>query len=355
MNNKLKNGIAISIIPQIILTKWLGSYPDLIETYYSQGLYPIISKFFRFLFGWIPFSVGDLIYVALLFLAIRYLIIRRKHIRKMPKSFLRNVVMVLAVAYFTFHLLWGFNYYRLPLSKTLVLKDTHSYTELLEFTEKLIETTNNFQFQLTSDDAKQVRIPYSQEEIFKKTLQGYEDLEQKLPSLRYRRPSVKTAIFSTLLTYMGYGGYLNPFTHEAQVNGKLPNFRFPVVAGHEIGHQIGYSAENETNFVGYLVTLNNKDLYFKYSASAYALGYCLAEIKRRDEDKFIELYATVNKGIQKNYEEMNNFWMAYENPIEPIFKSVFNSFLKANNQPEGIKSYSLVVSLLVTYHERYPL
>jgi hypothetical protein len=355
MKNRLKNGIALSLIPQIVLVKWLGSYPEIIETYYSLGLYPKLSGFFRTLFGWIPFSMGDIAYLGLLIVAIRYIIIRRRKIKKYPIVFLRNIVVVLAVAYFTFHLLWGFNYYRQPLSESLGLKEKPSRTELVEFTKKLIVATNNIQYQITRDTTQRINIPYPQKEIFNKTLLGYDDLGTKYPAFGYNKPSIKTSLFSTLLSYMGYGGYLNPFTNEAQVNGKLPNFRFPVVAGHEIGHQLGYSAENETNFIGYLVTLNNSDPYFQYAALAYGLGYCLGEIKRKDETKFEELFLQVNDGIKENYEEMNEFWLAYENPMEPLFKSMFNSFLKANNQAEGINSYNLVVSLLVAYHDEHPL
>ncbi len=355
MRNRLKNGIALSLIPQIILVKWAGSYPEFIEKYYSLGLYPKISGFFRTLFGWIPFSVGDIIYFSLLIVAIRYVIIRRNHIKKRPQVFLRNIILVLAVAYFTFHLLWGFNYYRQPLSELLEVNESKDRIALLAFTEKLIAVTNKVHYEISKDSTKGIQIPYSQNEIFEKTLQGYSDLQVKYPALEYRRPSIKTSLLSTPLTYMGYGGYLNPFTNEAQVNGKLPNFRFPVVAGHEIGHQLGYSAENETNFIGYLVTLNSNDPYFQYAALAYGLGYCLGEIKRKDETKFDELFLKVNDGIKENYAEMNAFWLAYENPMEPVFKSMFNSFLKANNQAQGINSYNLVVSLLVAYHEEHPL
>ena len=355
MKDRLRNGIALSLIPQIILVKWLGSYPEIVENYYSQGVYLGLSGFFRTLFGWIPFSIGDLVYIGLLILAIRYIIIKRKYIKKYPWVFLRNVGMVLSVAYFTFHLLWGFNYYRQPIANSLELTENKKQTELIVFTEELIAATNKKQFQIAKDSTKSIQIPYSQEEIFEKTLEGYENLKHSYPHFAYSKPSIKTSIFSTVLTYMGYGGYLNPFTNEAQVNGRLPNFRFPVVAGHEIGHQIGYSAENETNFVGYLVTLKSKDPYFQYSALAYALGYCLSEIKRKDGAKFEELFLKVNKGVKNNYQEMSEFWMAFENPMEPVFKSIFSTFLKANNQKQGIKSYSLVVSLLVAYHKEHPL
>ncbi|WP_019668535.1 DUF3810 domain-containing protein [Eudoraea adriatica] len=355
MNNRLKNGIALSIIPQIIIVKWLGNYPELIENYYSNGLYPFISSFYRLALGWLSFSLGDLIYGVLIIYAIWHIIRNRNRIRKNLNLFLRDVVVILSVAYFTFHIMWGLNYYRIPLAQTLELKDSYTTNDLLAYTEKLIERTNKLHYEVTSDTAQIVEIPYSQKEIFQKTLNGYLDLKTRFPLFSYKNPSLKKSTFSTGLTYMGYGGYLNPFTNEAQVNAKIPNFRFPVITGHEIGHQIGYSAENEVNFIGYLVTATNKDSYFKYAAAAYALSYSLSEIKLKDEKKFHELYSGLNSGVQKNYEELNRFWLAYENPLEPVFKSIFNSFLKANNQEEGIKSYSHIVALLVTYDMKYPL
>lgn len=355
MKISFKNAIVISLIPQIIIVKWLGTRSDLVEKYFSNGLYPIISKFFRLLFGWIPFSVGDIIYFVLIVLALLYLIKNRKYIWRNKLKFLQNVAMVLSVAYFTFHVMWGMNYYREPLAKKLELVPNKDYQDLLEFTERLIQKTNETQVTITNDSSLAVKIPYSQKEIFNKTIQGYEHLKTIHPFLAYDRPSIKTSLFSTGLTYMGYAGYLNPFTNEAQVNDLLPNFRFPFVAGHEIGHQLGYSAENETNFIGYLVTSNNEDEYFKYAAYAYGLGYCLNDIRRSDKEDFDRLMLQLNAGVKSNFQEMAIFWNSYENPMEPVFKSIFDTFLKANNQKEGIKSYSAVVLFLVAYHKDHQL
>ena len=38
--------------------------------------------------------------------------------------------------------------------------------------------------------------------------------------------------------------------------------------------------------------------------------------------------------------------------IEPYFKKGYNSYLKANNQTKGIKSYSYVVDLLIAYYKQ---
>lgn len=355
MRNSIKNGIAISIIPQIIVVKWLANYPEFIETYYSKGLFMKVSFFLRALLGWVPFSVGDILYTLVAILAVRYFIINRINIIQKPKTFLRNIVLLFSVTYFAFHMLWGFNYYRQPISKTLDLNSFTTQEALLTFVGELVLECNSVHLEIGRDTAAMISIPYTKAEMFAMTLSGYDNLKNKFPFLAYEPPSIKKSLYSTPLTYMGYAGYLNPFTNEAQVNSLLPNFRFPVVAAHEIGHQIGYSAENETNFIGYLVTATHTDPYFRYAAYTYALSYCLSDLCRQDEAVFEKIYAQVNPGIKKNFKEMNDFWLAYENPLEPVFKSVFNSFLKANSQADGIYSYNRVVSLMVAYHQKYPL
>ena len=40
----------------------------------------------------------------------------------------------------------------------------------------------------------------------------------------------------------------------------------------------------------------------------------------------------------------------YKNPFEPYFKDFYGMFLKANNQKQGIRSYNMVVNLLVNYY-----
>lgn len=355
MRNRLKNGVALSIVPQIILVKWLAYYPEVVENHYSNGFYPLWSGFFRTIFGWVPFSVGDLLYAGLITALLVYVFRKKSVLLKNWKPLLRDTIMVLAVAYFTFNLSWGLNYYRQPISKTLGLEENYSSEQLYQTTEDLIVKTNELQFLIAGDSTSRVQIPYTQDEIFTKTIEGYRQLSVQYPNLTYSRPSLKKSLFSTALTYMGYGGYLNPFTHESQVNSKIPNFRFPVVCGHEVGHQLGYSAENEVNFIGYLVMLTHKDRYLRYAAYAYALSYCLSEIHKKSPDHYKELRKKLNSGVRSNYEELRSFWKAYENPMEPVFKSIFNSFLKANSQTAGIRSYSLVVSLIVGYHNQHPI
>jgi len=353
VNHRQKTWLALSLIPQIILVKLIGSQPEWVEHYYSEGIYPYIAQFLRFLFGWIPFSMGDLFYTLLGFGAMRYLYLHGKSIWRRPKRVLLDIGCVLSIAYFIFHLLWGMNYYRLPINEKLNFEVDYTQEDLIDFTFKIAKITNALHKQLEPDSLKPIRVPYTVEEIYTKTLESYEWASKVFPDFTYKTPSLKSSLYSLPLTYMGYGGYLNPFTNEAQVNKMVPVVRLPSISGHEVGHQIGYSSEDSTNFIGLLVTSAHPDPYFKYAAQSHGLAYCLSDLRRRDKKAFQAVFEKLRPGVRENYAELNRFWKRYENPTEPIFKSIFNAFLKANNQEKGIKSYSAVVGLLIGYDKEY--
>lgn len=336
---------------QILLISILKHYPEFVEQFYSNGLYVFISNLNRYMFGWIPFSIGDVFYTLAGIYLIRWLFINRKRIINDTKNWLLDVGATLSIAYFAFHILWAYNYYRQPLYKSLNLNADYTTEQLMGFTDRLIQKSNDIHFQLTKNDTLKVIIPYTKAEIFNKVKDGYHRLSEEYPHLQYHPKSIKTSIYSLPLTYMGFSGYLNPFTNEAQVNGLISTYKFPTTSCHEAAHQLGYAAENEANFIGSLAAIHNHDIYFQYSGYTFALRYCLAELFRRDPEQYDVTIAMVNKGIIKNYQEVQDFWKSYENPIEPIFEKTFDNFLKANNQADGMKSYSYVVALLVNYYE----
>ncbi|MFV9550367.1 DUF3810 domain-containing protein [Algibacter sp. PT7-4] len=343
--------MALSIVPQFLIVKLLGFYPEFVELYYSNGLYPLISKMSRFLLGWLPFSFGDLVYTFAGILIIKWVYKNRKRLRKDTKNWLIDVFAAGAIIYGAFHLFWGLNYYRLPLHKNLNLEHDYTTEQLVNVTKKLIKASNTLHFEITKNDTVKVDIPFRKSDIFKMVPAGYDKLKNKFPHLEYTPKSLKKSVYSYPLTYMGFSGYLNPLTNEAQVDGLIPSYKFPTTSAHEIAHQLGYAAENEANFIGFLATINHDNIYFKYTGNTFALRFCLNEIYRRDEAIYESVIETVNTGILKNYKEVREFWEAHQNPIEPLFKSFYGNFLKANNQSKGMQSYNYVVALIVNYLE----
>ena len=100
--------------------------------------------------------------------------------------------------------------------------------------------------------------------------------------------------------------------------------------------------------------MNNPDPYFQYSGSIFALRYCLSDLYRRDETLGKTIRSEIRPGIFANYAESRAFWDSFENPLEPVFDLIYGSYLRANNQPDGVKTYNYMVALLVNYNKHFP-
>ena len=266
---------------QIVLVQIAGQYPAFIEHFYSNGIYPMIARLLRFLFGWIPFSVGDLLLFFLVFASLRF-------VYRLCKSRFQNWIAKfvhltanLSGIYCCFYLFWGLNYYRAPLKETLGYKQReYTTSQLVNTTYYVVEQLNFYQQNITNFDSIQVENPYSEKKIHQMAVVGYQNLAQDFPMFTYEAPSVKRSFMSLLQTYNGTSGYFNPLTGEAQVNDRIPKTGYPTTICHEMAHQIGFAAENEANFVGFLAANYTDDLYFKYASYRMAFGYLIREKKR---------------------------------------------------------------------------
>ncbi len=347
--------LPLFLLIQILILQIVPFFPEFIERFYSNGLYAFISKFSRVALGNIPFSVGDVIYGILILYILKSIWNTRKTWKVEWKNNILKILSVLSVAYFLFHFLWAMNYYRQPLFEKMNIERDYTDADLLTLTKKLITKTNEIQTQITKNDSLKVIFPYSQEQVFEMNLNGYKTLSNQYPFFEYTNPSIKKSLFSLPLTYMGFGGYLNPFTNEAQVNYLMPMYNSPTTSCHEMAHQIGFASESECNFIGFLASVKNDNLYFKYSGYSFALRYCLGNWQIRDEKVFDELLKSVHPGILKNYQESEDFWKQYDTFIDKGFHIFYDNFLKMNQQKDGMESYSKFVNLMVNYYKEKEL
>lgn len=348
---KRKYILPLFLLFQIVFLKVISFFPEVIERLYSNGVYIYLSKSLRSVIGKIPFSVGDILYGILIIYLLFSIWKTRKSWKLQWKNNLLKVVSVFSIVYFVFHLLWGFNYYRVPLNKKMQIRMEYTDEELYAFTKKLIAKTNEIQLKITHNKNQKVATYYNQEMIFEKAQNGYDNLAKEYPFYKYDVPSKKKSLFSMPLTYMGFSGYLNPFTNEAQVNCKIPMYSFPNVLCHEMAHQIGFGSESECNFIGFLAGIKNDDDYFKYAAYSNALNYCIANIEFKNQAKFNYLKQKINPGILENYKESESFWQQYDTFIHKGFHAFYDKFLKLNQQQDGIESYSKFVNLLIGYNK----
>ena len=346
---KRKFILPLFLLIQIIVVKTIGLFPDFVENVYSKGFYPKLAFVSRKVFGWLPFSFGDVTYFILILLLFRWIWKHRIGFFKEWKDNLLAILSWVSVFYLFFHLLWGMNYYRIPLHEKLHIEKEYSKEQLEIFIEKMLVKTNALQLKITKNDSVAVVIPYSHDEIYNLALKGYENIPNDLKEFRYEVKSIKSSLFSYPLSYMGFGGYLNPFTNEAQVNYLKPKYTSPLTTCHEMAHQTGIGSESECNFIGFVTAAKNEDLYFQYSAYSFALRYALHNLEIMQEGSSETYIKKINKGILKNFEENEIFWKKYQTPINTFFEYFYDNFLKANQQKDGMESYSKFVGLAIGY------
>lgn len=342
---------SLILIIQLVLLMFLPGLTKVVEDYYATRFYVLTSSLSRFLFKFIDLSIGDILYLTLGFYIVFWLVTTLKNKLFFKFQTFLKITAFLSVILLLFNVLWGFNYYRKPLAHQLKIeKTTFSQQELENFSTKIVDEINALHLSITNNDSVKVEVPFDKDSIYTLSQESYKELSNKYSFLKASNLKVKSSLFSTPLSYMGFAGYLNPFTNEAHVNSKIPLVSLITTSCHEMGHQVGFGAEYEANMLAYLVTINYSDKYFNFAGKYMALRYVLNELYMVNPILYENLIKKINTGILKNMQESYDFWEQYQNPAEPYFKTFYDIFLKSNAQKEGIKSYKRVVGLIINYH-----
>ena len=364
MNKNKRNKIlTIFLFIQVGLVFLFSKIQNFIENNYTNGIYIYVSKFLRSLFGWIPFSIGDVIYFIIILFIIRLLIklITSKNSNRLNIIF--QLVAGFSIFYFFFYFFWGLNYSRLSVTNSLEIEKNkldsitgkYDIEKLKTLTDKLLYKVITVQSKLVENDTLAVSVPYSKKEILDLTKIGYQNLSNQFVQFKYEPSSIKKSLFSLPLTYMGFSGYFNPLTGEAQVDYLIPKISLLFTSSHEVAHQLGIASESEANFIGYLAANSHDDLYFQYAANLTALQYAFYDIYRYDPKIYETYKKQIPLGVLKNIRETQDFWKKYKNPAEPVFKYFYDNYLKYNQQKDGLQSYNKMVGLLIPYDDKYNL
>ncbi|MBS1946684.1 MAG: DUF3810 domain-containing protein [Bacteroidetes bacterium] len=351
---KKKSWIALIVID--VLIKIVSFFPGVVEQYYSTGAYPYISGSLRLLFGWAPFSIGDVFYAAvIIYLIAKFIsffkkVFKRAVDKKCIFLVLKQVAFITLAIYAVFNLLWGLNYNRRGIAYQLNLNvRPYSAEELQHVLQIIVGRLNTIDSmaRLHRDELKTKHI------LFSKSIDAYRKLSADNAIFTYTSPSVKPSVFSYAGDYLGFTGYYNPFSGEAQVNTTVPVFVQPFTTCHEIGHQLGFAKENEANFAGYLSAKASGDPAFRYSVYFDLYMYAAKQLYLLDSTKLVPLRESLRPSIRKDYRDLRAFYRKYENPFEPVINRLYGNYLKANQQPQGMMSYDEVIAWLIAYYKKY--
>jgi hypothetical protein len=261
---------------------------------------------------------------------------------------MRFITVALSV-YIAFNLLWGLNYNRYGIDYQLKIESSdYTNQDLLDVTREIALRMNALQpsSEFTRNELKKKRY------LFRGAVQSYKNLAKQNPLFNYSYPSVKPSIFSYLGNYLGFTGYYNPFSGEAQVNTTIPLFIRPFTTCHEIGHQLGYAKESEANFAAFLSATSSEDSAFKYSVYFEMFAYAGRYLYYTDSVSLKQISSQLSPGVKKDIKELRTFYSRYRNPMEVAIDRLYSQYLKANEQPSGKMSYNEVVGMLIAYYKK---
>lgn len=353
-NNPVKKRlIAIGILAvAFFLLYLLESHPNAIEHYYSDGFYLFICRVFHPFFNLFPFSIGDVFYIVLVAIFVYSLarlirLLFKKQFRKAGILVLGAIITVQSLA-LAFYLFWGLNYFRPSAAERLKLTDTdYSTQQLAAVAEILIDSANITRSRLQKEDTIQ-----NNASIYQTAKAAVKTLSASSASFYTYDPDIKSSLFSWALNYMGTSGYYNPFTSESQLNSRMPYFLKPFVACHEMSHQMGYGAEDEANFVGFLAGIDSRNRLLRYSAYHEAVGEFMLDLMIRDSVLHKQVRACVSPQLHHDFVVEHNYWLRYESQIETISSLFYDNFLKANNQPQGLMTYNRMIRLVISWYDK---
>jgi hypothetical protein len=356
--NTLKPRLVRIVILAIIIVviKIFSANSIWVEDIYATKTYASFSAFLRMLFGWVPISVGDIIYflVIIWFIWIVWQFSARLFKRQLKKKwYLRAGYKLLVIAmlvYIIFNAFWGINYNRIGIEKQLDLKVKKIDSVNLKIIETLLVQKVNQSKQVVINQ----NISYPKNlNLFDRARACYQQTADKYTFLNYKNQSVKSSMFGWWGNYFGFTGYYNPFTGEAQLNTSVPKFILPYTTVHEMAHQLGYAKEEEANFVGYLAATSSTDTLFHYSTYLDLFVYANRKLFFIDSVSAKAEVTKLSPAVKADLKEWKDFLRKHQSLLEPIIRWAYGSFLRANEQPKGITSYDEVIADLIAFYKKY--
>jgi hypothetical protein len=368
---RFRTGLSKIILPSI----WMFLFgvcllapfaPDLVASFYTQGLFKYGSIGLRFLFGSLPFAIGELVYVFLIILLI-ISIIKQFTLLKNFNQFgqkMRHLLTNLAWfgirLFVVFQLIWGFNYMQPDPTKDFQLtvqppKNAQiAISEMNALTYELIEELNQSKAELLLKKGMDPNF----DQIVANVQQAYKQVAVYHPRFILQKQSLKKAIFPGLGDYIGYLAFYQPITGEAILRSDLPILTQPYTIAHEMAHQLGYASETEANFIAFVVATECNDPFLRYSMLLQMFSYAqdaqlllIAGNNGFDAWKaqIAKNKALLSPAVLKDRVNIKAFFAARSDKQIQASSQLYDQFLKWNQQAAGLASYADVLKWVRAY------
>jgi hypothetical protein len=318
--------------------------PWFVERWYSTGLYPRIQHVLTPTSNVIPFAVFDVLTIGAVVLVIGSLVRAVRQARRTRRfsillGTLGNIVFGAAAAYLVFLLVWGLNYRRLPMAERLMVEGSGPTSDAVRaLGERAVMELNALH---ADAHAAGDTLPWQNEAM----RSGFDRAQRFLSDAPAAVPGrLKPTIYGPYFRWTSVDGMVNPFALEVMANPDLLSIEQPFVAAHEWAHLAGFADESEASFVGWLTCLQG-DARAKYSGWMFLYWQLSGEVSADDRKL---LAAALESGPRR---DIDNIAERLRRGRWPLLQrqswNVYDQYLKANRVEAGIRSYGLVLTLIL--------
>ena len=342
-------------LPAAILLLLAAGNPDFAE-WYALHPYAFLSRVGNAVTGIFPFSLAEILVillligvpVALIWFLIHFFRSKGRRGVVLGKGLL-NLLCFASVLLLLFTLNCGINYNRHTFAETCGLELRPSSTkELTDLSHHLAEKLNELRPLVKEDENGMMISSFSSlQEQGAAAREAFNTLHEECPLLSPGYSDPKAVMNSRVMSWFHITGVYFPFTFEANVNVDVPAYSIPATMCHELSHLRGFMREDEANFIGYLACCRSSSPDFQYSGYMLAFVYANNALYSADSEAASAVYSELSEGVQRDYAANTTYWKQFEGPMKEISNSVNNTYLKANGQEDGVKSYGRMVDLLL--------
>lgn len=325
--------LVFSCVLQLLARKTAGFGP-----WYARWIYPWLSGICARFFGLFPFSAGE-IFLYLLFLFC--VVYGCRHLRQWKKM-ISGTFFLLSMLLFIYTVNCGINYYRRPFSDYLEYRaGQYSAKELESLVGWLTEQVNA---SYTETGAQKQR------KIQDEAVKAMEKLGKQHSQLSGYYPRPKAVLVSRVLSMQQLSGIYSPFTVEANYNAEMTPYNIPHTVCHELSHLRGFMREDEANFIGFLACVGADNQEYRYSG--YLMGWIYAgnALASADYEAYAGYWESLSREVRADLRENTVFWDRFDTKISKAAETINNTYLKANSQSDGVRSYGRVVDLMLAWY-----
>lgn len=310
-------------------------------TWYVHHVYTALVGAVGRFFGIFPFSVVEVCLYILIFTSIVYAV---RFFRE-PWRLISRTVFLVGILLFSYTVNCGINYYAIPFS-------SYAGLETGLYTKEELETLCRFLVEKVNENVTDETYADNRQEWRKEGLKAMGEAAKQYDCLGGFYPMPKEVAWSYILSVQQLCGIYAPFTIEANYNGDMPSYNVPHTICHELSHLKGFMREDEANFIGYLACVSSENQAFRYSG--YLMGWIYAgnALAKTDMKAYMELRQQLDPRAELDLQANNAFWDRYEGKVAEAANQLNDTYLKINDQTDGVQSYGRAVDLMLAYYKR---